>query len=232
MKTVQKEFFYGEDERFYWVDACKKSMMLPITFCETIEDVLSLDATVDRQQLKRAKTAHPINSMSEWAWRLAADDPNALRPDEVVFLSMAPGEDWNRADNWYYVPGSGMCFGPDSIDSIYSIPFLWEHHSPRIYTHYYINDYEQTIWEITELGFLRTAHTPVTHYKSLIPFGDINSGLRIQDIPHAPRFILSDYQVLLRDLAPFRPVEVQCRLLDDANAEWMDPYSRTVKPMC
>lgn len=47
MKTVQQEYcvYVGDEE---------EETTLPITMCETIEDVLSLDATVDKERLRRA----------------------------------------------------------------------------------------------------------------------------------------------------------------------------------
>ena len=83
MKTVQQEYcvYVGDEE---------EETTLPITMCETVEDVLSLDATVDKERLRRA-IAHPLDDTTieaDWADDLANDPEGEgiLRPDEMVFL--------------------------------------------------------------------------------------------------------------------------------------------------
>lgn len=106
MKTVQ----------YKWENEDGQSITLPIDICETIEDILNLDANIDEQRSKRALAARPINNVSEWADQLATNDPNVLQPDEVVFL--------DDEHTWYHVKGSGLCLA-NGCSAEYWLPYMF-----------------------------------------------------------------------------------------------------------
>ncbi|KOA49512.1 hypothetical protein BAAM0483_05035 [Bifidobacterium animalis subsp. animalis MCC 0483] len=217
MKTVKYE----------WMKQDGQPVTALITVCETIEDILSLDASIDEQRLKRALAARPINNVSEWTGQWAADDPKALQPDEVVFLTMSfDGDnevrDWNG--NWYYVKGSGICFAPEICSFQFLIPFLLEpDRNGKYYTNYYISDYGENLWSMNSLGFMPSDDIGYG-YKDDDPISpeDMGEGLRIEHVYDATRFPLCKYQSLLRNFAPFHPVDVRYRPLGDTTAEWVD----------
>ncbi|KOA60928.1 hypothetical protein BAAM0499_03365 [Bifidobacterium animalis subsp. animalis MCC 0499] len=216
MKTVQ----------YKWENEDGQSVTLPIDICESVEDILNLDANIDEQRLKRALATHPINNVSEWADQLAANDPNALQPDEVVFLTMSFDEnemrDWDG--NWYYVKGSGVCFAPASCCIQFLIPFLLEpDQDGKYYTNYYISDLGEHLWAMNSLGFMPADDIDYGCVDDdPISPKDMGEGLRIEHTFDASRFPLCKYQRLLKDFAPFHPVNVQYRPLGDTTAEWQD----------
>lgn len=160
MKTVQQEYcvYVGDEE---------EETTLPITMCETVEDVLSLDATVDKERLRRA-IAHPLDDTTieaDWADDLANDPEGEgiLRPDEMVFL--------DKGLNSWFVKGSGMCYGYDGCCMEDLIPYLYN--KPRRENGLLYTDRNNDLWVME-----RPVLTPVADRECCLavadPFIDIN----------------------------------------------------------
>lgn len=202
MKTVQQEYCVGDEE---------EETPLPITMCETVEDVLSLDATVDRERLRRA-IAYPLDHTTieaDWADDLANDPEGkgVLRPDEVVFL--------DKGLNSWFVKESGMCYGYDGCCMEDFIPYLYS--DPWRVNGLFCTDRNNEPWLMR-----RPVLTPVADRECCLgvadPFIDIDKtcdGMFFHsEDAMSPDFYLfgfslAQYQHVLRCHAPFTQIEVE-----------------------
>lgn len=213
MKTVEEEFFRYEEEKEIVVT-------LPITTCESVEDILNLDATVDEERLQRATTAKFRFDMIDdgfWAEALNEDPENTLRPEEVVFL------DENRM--FLFVKGSGMCYGLEAC--------CIEDHIPYLYLDSWMNqgsfyaDKNNEFWVKGNIAL-----EPVGNNGCVLMPGDPFIDDHMRDALYFHRsdtvapdsygrwfgFSLAQYQHMLCEHAPFTLIDVQYQLPD--SDEW------------
>jgi hypothetical protein len=215
MKTVQQEYcvYVGDEE---------EETTLPITMCETVEDVLSLDATVDKERLRRA-IAHPLDDTTieaDWADDLANDPEGEgiLRPDEMVFL--------DKGLNSWFVKGSGMCYGYDGCCMEDLIPYLYN--KPRRENDLLYTDRNNDLWVME-----RPVLTPVADRECCLavadPFIDINKTCDGMFFHRKDKtspdfylfgFSLAQYQHVLRCHAPLTQIEVEAHPM--SYDEWLN----------
>lgn len=212
MKTVQEEFFLGEEEA---------TVTLPITTCESLEDILNLDATVDEERFRRATTARFHFDMIEdgfWAEALAEYPENTLRPEEVVFL------DGSRM--FLFIKGSGMCYGVAACCIEDHIPYLYGSQLGDNDGPFYA-DKRNEFWVKGNIAL-----EPVGGNGCILVPGDPFIDDHMRDVLYFHRsdtvapdsygvwfgFSLAQYQHILRVHAPFTTIDVQYRLPD--SDEW------------
>lgn len=215
-----------------------------ITECESVDDVLSLDATVEGQRLQRALTAPHISDIDEWLWDLEDNqDPDALRPDEVVFL--------DDEHTWYHVKGSGLCLA-NGCSAEYWLPYMFTDEN-RWETFYLDRDHSKLfhsgmprLWIMNPSAFMpcndwqegytvANPERPASVYGQQDPFiqGRTPDDALIfhQGDSASPEdccrddsvsVSLAQYQKILREYAPFEAVELRYHPKNNTDAGWTD----------
>lgn len=214
-----------------------------ITECESVGDILSLDATVDEQRLKRALTAPHIIDIDEWLWDLEDNSDSAvLRPDEVVFL--------DDKYVWYHVKSSGLCLA-SGCSAEYFLPYMFTERS-RYETFYLDREHSELfhsgmprLWTMNPSAFMpcndwREGYTIANPEKPASIYGQQDPFIQGRTPDDALTFhqgdsaspddglydsisvSLAQYQKILRKYAPFEAVELRYHPKNNTDTEWVD----------